>query len=71
MCNAVVHDLNTDLHSCWVVVNLLRRSLGSGSLSLFGCPGAHFSDVPLNPGAPSPQTPRTGLCLDADASLQL
>lgn len=67
----MAHDLNTDLHSCLVAVNLPLRSLGSGCLSLVGCPGAHFSDVPLNPVALFLQNPMICLYLCAAVSLQL
>lgn len=63
--------LNTDLHSCWAVVNPPPMSLGSGSLSLVGCPVGRFSYVPLSHDAPFLQIPRTCLSRDAAASLLL
>lgn len=71
MCNDVAHVSKTDFHSCWVVVNRLRRSLGNGSLSLFERLVDHFSDVPLKLCVLFPPYPRICLFLFVDASLQL
>lgn len=63
--------MHTDLHSCSAVAIPRQRSLGSGFLSLVGCPSAHFSDVPLRHVAPVLRVPRSCLCLDAAVFLQL
>lgn len=63
--------MHTDLHSCSVEAIPRQRSLGSGSLSLVGCPSARFSDVPLSRAAPVLRDPRSCPSLDAAVFLQL